>query len=912
MRLLQRKVNLLYFLSLLFVLILFSAKIFAASSLTKFDNNPLEVVLAQDQSSILQSNIFRVNSDFFALFSMKDSANHYSLNLGKSLDGLSWTIEKNILNFQNNLYAPRLLRLNNVNKVFFTEETSGGLRISSIDCDSDFNCDSSTIKLIRSRTNGTWYSQHAASGFVIKDPNIDKYYLFFTGYNGSQWQVGVAYSTNLINWTDCGNQPTFENRDGSYVYFKDPEYIILTHAANSSGIEISSSNNSLSCNMSWSNPEYILTPGSTYDSSHLISPSVIDVNGISYIYYSGRNGQFGWTLNLATDQPIPQATPTPTQTPTPTILPTATPTPSPTPLPKIVLIPGLFGSWNEEAILHQQQVSQSEWYLTPIFHEIDGLIQTLQNLGYILNQNLFTFAYDWRQPIESSANQLKTFIDNHSSTDDTVKIVGHSLGGLVGRIYAQKYLPNELKKLITVGSPHDGTAHTYKVVSAGIIDKNDTQFYLAEQSILQLYKTYLLQSDQDVINENLPVLRDLLPIFPYLKNTNGAFTPINSMNLQNFLLFSYNENFNDLNPILHTIAGNNLNTLFGYNITPPTQLDLLLDRYSDGRPLTDINSQGDGLVLTSSVSKGNNPTILNNYYHGDILAKKPAIKKMLDNLDINYTDDDVVAGDQTPISPALIFFIQSPATMRVIFNNNTFNEQNGMIYIPNAQNGNYLLKVVGENIGNYTVTLGEVGVSSDFWTKIRGKITKNPPSSQTDTYAISFNSDRPDPTSLNLNTLYSQFISSLDNISTNDPIQKNAIKNLKSKLQNILKTKNQNQPSFLRSRFVGLQSQLISYALSTKGETLNLYLISIDLFEKYFTSYFGNKFIDANSLGYQLYLADLATETAKILNLDSFKKSLFNLSLEKIDLARQYKTLQPNYSYILLTSALKILTSLVL
>lgn len=74
------------------------------------------------------------------------------------------------------------------------------------------------------------------------------------------------------------------------------------------------------------------------------------------------------------------------------------------------------------------------------------------------NVSLFLYPYDWRKKLEDAAAELDAFITKKIASGTKVDIIGHSLGGLVGRIYSQKYGTDRVDKLITVGSPPPGNA----------------------------------------------------------------------------------------------------------------------------------------------------------------------------------------------------------------------------------------------------------------------------------------------------------------------------------------------------------------------------------------------------------------------------------------------------------------------
>jgi len=384
--------------------------------------------------------------------------------------------------------------------------------------------------------------------------------------------------------------------------------------------------------------------------------------------------------------------------------------------------------------------------------EYNGIINSLNNLGYSKNQDFFIFAYDWRKNLNNLADDLNSYTQQFNNlTMKKFSLVGHSLGGLVARIYAQKYGTNQINKLITVGSPHQGTANAYKPVEAGELDRQNNFLWLAQKMILVLNKDRF-ETDKETINNMMPVAKDLLPIYNFLKNQNNEEIAIQNMKIKNERLLSYKNNLPDIFPIFQTVAGEKGNTLSGLKVKPRTIFDQLLDLYPDGRPIENYYQIGDYTVTANSAQAGNNPIILS-LDHGEIIYKKEAIKKILDELNINYQDNQIVEGAATKISPSLIFLIKSPAEMEVEFNGQTFSEQEGMIFIESAQAGNYTLKVKGKETGRYTVIVGQITENNDLWSTIEGEITKTPPTSQIDVYQLNFNPQSPqsplsDPSSL--------------------------------------------------------------------------------------------------------------------------------------------------------------------
>jgi len=179
-----------------------------------------------------------------------------------------------------------------------------------------------------------------------------------------------------------------------------------------------------------------------------------------------------------------------------------------------------------------------------------------------------------------------------------------------------------------------------------------------------------------------------------------------------------------------------------------------LGNYPDGKPIDIWYEKGDYTVLSKSANQDSDSQMLN-FDHGEIITEKESIKKIFDTLHIDYSDDKIASGQKTKISPSLIFLIHSPAKMKVLFGGKNFEEEDGIIFIPEAQEGNYHLQVQGINLGKYTVIVGQISQNNDLWEKIEGEITKTPPESQIDSYLINFNPQTansifPTPTPTNL------------------------------------------------------------------------------------------------------------------------------------------------------------------
>ncbi|MDO8570791.1 MAG: hypothetical protein Q7R97_04370, partial [Candidatus Daviesbacteria bacterium] len=90
--------------------------------------------------------------------------------------------------------------------------------------------------------------------------------------------------------------------------------------------------------------------------------------------------------------------------------------------------------------------------------------------GYVLNQDLFIFPYDWRKDIALIAPLLDQKIDAVKTQTGATKvdIVAHSMGGLVARNYiADANKASKVRKLITLGTPHLGAVKFLNTLQHG-------------------------------------------------------------------------------------------------------------------------------------------------------------------------------------------------------------------------------------------------------------------------------------------------------------------------------------------------------------------------------------------------------------------------------------------------------------
>jgi pimeloyl-ACP methyl ester carboxylesterase len=163
-------------------------------------------------------------------------------------------------------------------------------------------------------------------------------------------------------------------------------------------------------------------------------------------------------------------------------------------MPSVVLLPGIMGS----QLASVRGVTKLLWINPMLFlkgessylelnddgsadrhPEIEAVATTLEKTVYLKiglalrrEVDLFEFPYDWRRPIEESADVLHRTLERWSDGDPDRKfiLVGHSLGGIVSRAYLARH-PHDavrrIERVILHGSPQFGAAQTIENLYEG-------------------------------------------------------------------------------------------------------------------------------------------------------------------------------------------------------------------------------------------------------------------------------------------------------------------------------------------------------------------------------------------------------------------------------------------------------------
>jgi uncharacterized alpha/beta hydrolase family protein len=93
---------------------------------------------------------------------------------------------------------------------------------------------------------------------------------------------------------------------------------------------------------------------------------------------------------------------------------------------------------------------------------VTSLLFLKEKLKKIENSKISLFGYASTCYSESTLLKLKSKIDKMSDNDEII-LIGHSMGGLVARLFLEKYEPQKNIKLITLGTPHKSSSLAKKI-----------------------------------------------------------------------------------------------------------------------------------------------------------------------------------------------------------------------------------------------------------------------------------------------------------------------------------------------------------------------------------------------------------------------------------------------------------------
>jgi len=164
----------------------------------------------------------------------------------------------------------------------------------------------------------------------------------------------------------------------------------------------------------------------------------------------------------------------------------------------------LIGTYKKMAELLRPELVASDVIRSfSVSTQYQALIDDLRRFGFVENQRLFPFPYDWRKSNSEAAGKLADRLDALVALQPAAEItlLAHSMGGLVSRYYLEsgqfdgRPAYRAVRRLITLGTPHQGAP----LALSAAVGKEKRLFLSADQ-------VHLLASDP-----RYPSLYQLLP-----------------------------------------------------------------------------------------------------------------------------------------------------------------------------------------------------------------------------------------------------------------------------------------------------------------------------------------------------------------------------------------------------------------
>lgn len=374
---------------------------------------------------------------------------------------------------------------------------------------------------------------------------------------------------------------------------------------------------------------------------------------------------------------------------------------------KVVILPGLGASWNAQAILSGSTDPSFQWTMTPFVNNYNLLISGLESNGLVRNQDYFVWNYDWRKPLQQIVNDFNNYILSlNLPAGEKINLVGHSLGGLVARVWTQDN-PLLVEQAISLGSPHYGSLKAYEAWNGTKISDSVDIASIALNVLMQLQKKNF-DTTVETLRRYAPIVFDLSPTFTFLKRNGLNVTTSSSQ-----YLVSKNNLVSEIGDKLLTVDGVGVTTREWINLGERSLFDKVLGIWEEGRPLSYLDGAGDGTVLKKSALILEADKQEYNSNHGEIVDK--SVNLILNRLDLGGTVNQNVFYPQKQV----VFYLGSPATMSVNCGGSITQDIDGWIMIPDKDLDACQLSLAGKDGGGlFHLVRGD----KDSWQYFEGEI----------------------------------------------------------------------------------------------------------------------------------------------------------------------------------------------
>ena len=251
-------------------------------------------------------------------------------------------------------------------------------------------------------------------------------------------------------------------------------------------------------------------------------------------------------------------------------------------------------------------------------------------------------------------------------------LVGHSMGGLIGRNYLESQSGGKAAKFLAVGTPNQGSALAYPTVVNGDVWANDLTERIAATLLVK--------------HCGIPLsLKNLLPIYNYLRDAK-------TNQLKNVGLMSTQNNYLPTD-FVAPFWGVKVGTLSGTGKATLKIIDVVKDsHWPDGKPIGRENVlEGDGTVLVDSAQiPGANINEVISQSHSGIVASTEGINKILEFFGSPGISDPAYSEPKS----ALVL-VGYPGNFWVTDKNGvTTQSEDGMISLMDPADGEYQLQII--------------------------------------------------------------------------------------------------------------------------------------------------------------------------------------------------------------------------
>lgn len=188
----------------------------------------------------------------------------------------------------------------------------------------------------------------------------------------------------------------------------------------------------------------------------------------------------------------------------------------------VIVIPGIMGSnLNKESFtvwprifptnigIYEKYLPIGKAELKPaglvdkVYSKLINRLESEQNLKVV------PFDYDWRLNNLDNVERLDSILDIYKGEFEEIHIVAHSMGGILTKLFLNKYHENEyiskIKNIITLGTPWHGSVESYK-----------TLIYGAGMP-WEIAPLLITKETSKVVSKGFPSIYQLLPSAEYCK-----------------------------------------------------------------------------------------------------------------------------------------------------------------------------------------------------------------------------------------------------------------------------------------------------------------------------------------------------------------------------------------------------------